>query len=377
MRLVVASNESFTEYNVAISIASATASDHTPAMNGSLLPGTVLAGILTVSFSATSVAQVRIPPATERHPITTKVRTGTTPNVFETVPLWGTLPEGKTHGPSQGGIAVDREGYVYASNDVRGIDVFSAAGQYVRTIAPKFAGTLSLTIHEEKGIEYLYGAHIRNLRAFKMTLQGRPTMLLYCPTKSGLYAQGTSEYRPASVAVAPDGSIFVADVSPLNVIHKYSARGEYLLSFGGKGDQPGELHEPHGITVDTRYDPPLLLVCDRKNYRLQHFDLEGHFVQVVAKALGRPSSTAIYGEFVAIAERDGCVTVLDGENRLVTRLGSNDARGERGNFRLPKEAWRAGLFAAPHGVAWDASGNLYVQEWSTTGRLTKLALVDR
>ena len=37
---------------------------------------------------------------------------------------------------------------------------------------------------------------------------------------------------------------------------------------------------------------------------------------------------------------------------------------------------KPGVFTAPHGLCFDAEGNLYVMDWNKTGRLTKLVRVD-
>jgi hypothetical protein len=34
--------------------------------------------------------------------------------------------------------------------------------------------------------------------------------------------------------------------------------------------------------------------------------------------------------------------------------------------------WKAGVFTAPHGLCFDKAGNIYVQDWNATGRVTKL-----
>ena len=36
------------------------------------------------------------------------------------------------------------------------------------------------------------------------------------------------------------------------------------------------------------------------------------------------------------------------------------------------EGHRCGLFTSPHGLSWDNEGNLIVQDWNVTGRVTKL-----
>lgn len=32
-----------------------------------------------------------------------------------------------------------------------------------------------------------------------------------------------------------------------------------------------------------------------------------------------------------------------------------------------------GIFTAPHGLSFDQAGNLYVEDWNKTGRITKLS----
>jgi hypothetical protein len=36
------------------------------------------------------------------------------------------------------------------------------------------------------------------------------------------------------------------------------------------------------------------------------------------------------------------------------------------------DKWIEGIFAGTHGSAWDADGNLYVQDWNVAGRIIKL-----
>lgn len=41
-------------------------------------------------------------------------------------------------------------------------------------------------------------------------------------------------------------------------------------------------------------------------------------------------------------------------------------------FPIPKEQMHTGIFTAPHGLSFDKDGNLYVQDWVRSGRVTKL-----
>ncbi len=156
---------------------------------------------------------------------------------------------------TRAGIAVDKAGNVYVgTNHEVGIVVFSPDGKLLRTMAPAFAGTHSLLVREEGGVEFLYGVHLRRTRAFKMTLDGHPIMILPFSKASGAYGPTNEGYKPS--AVAPDGSIFVGDTYGTSLIHKYNAAGAYLLSFGGRGEEEGKFLNCQGLTIDTRLGRP-------------------------------------------------------------------------------------------------------------------------
>jgi hypothetical protein len=69
------------------------------------------------------------------------------------------------------------------------------------------------------------------------------------------------------------------------------------------------------------------------------------------------------------------VTLLDRELALVAHLGDNPDPSKRArNDVLPAE-WKDGEFISPHCASFDSRGNLYVTDWVSTGRITKLARV--
>ena len=43
---------------------------------------------------------------------------------------------------------------------------------------------------------------------------------------------------------------------------------------------------------------------------------------------------------------------------------------------VPQAQWIEGVFSGTHGSAWDAEGNLYVQDWNVDGRIMKLVRVS-
>ena len=78
------------------------------------------------------------------------------------------------------------------------------------------------------------------------------------------------------------------------------------------------------------------------------------------------------GDHCAVAELEARVTLLDKEGNPVAFLGDNPVQGQWANFGVPPVEWKDGIFTAPHGLCFDQKGNIYVQDWNSTGRVTKL-----
>lgn len=291
---------------------------------------------------------------------------------FETDPGWGVLPNGENPGPTHGGVARDKAGNVYVSTDTaKGILVFNAEGTFQKSIATEYKAIHGLMMREEKGEEVLYAAWLGGGHALKLKLDGTVLLKIPCPMESGKY-ENPGQWKPTSVDSAPDGSIFVADGYGKSFIHKFDATGKYILSFGGGGNDNDHFNTCHGIGVDLRGEKPLLLICDRGNNRLQHFDLDGKFVANVVNGLRNPCAVAFEGKMVVVPELQGRVTILDGANKEVAHLGDNPDPKQRGNFNVPPADWSPLFFTAPHGACWDGNGGVFVQDWNATGRIRHL-----
>jgi len=55
-----------------------------------------------------------------------------------------------------------------------------------------------------------------------------------------------------------------------------------------------------------------------------------------------PAAVALYGDYAAIGELKGRVTILDKAGKVVAQLGSNTEPGVGGN-KLKPEQWRPGI----------------------------------
>ncbi len=275
-------------------------------------------------------------------------------------------------GPTHGGLAFDRAGRLWVGTDgPHGLVAFAPDGSLAAEI-PALSGSHALLLREEDGEELLYVAHLRAHRVVKARLDGTLLWELFAPRECGAYV-GDESFQPTAVAVGPDGRLFVADGYGTSLIHQFDARRRWVRSFGGSGAGDGRCNVPHGLAIDTRYGAPRLLVCDRENRRLLHFDLEGGFLGAHALGLRRPCAVAFLGGRLAVAALEGRVALLDRDGTLAAAVGDNPDPGQRANYDVVPADWSDGLLCAPHAVACDARGDLYVQDWSRAGRVTRFA----
>ncbi|WP_193215011.1 6-bladed beta-propeller [Luteolibacter marinus] len=306
--------------------------------------------------------------------IDTAVRTGNGAWQYEAVPHWGELPDGKNVGPTHGGVVIDpKTGNIYVSTDApHGILVYQPDGKALPAIAPECQGFHAMAVREEEGQTVIYGAQLagpKALRVCKIDTTGKQLLEISQATAGDL--QGGWGGLTA-VAVAPDGSIFCSMGYGAQFIHKFDAAGKHLKTFGGSGKGDGQTDRSHGLAIDTRFGEPRLLVCDRENRRLVHFDLEGNWIGVHATHLRRPCSVSILGDHLAVAELEARVTILDKSGTPVAFLGDNPNRDQWAKFPIPLDQMHLGIFTSPHGLSFDKDGNLYVQDWNQSGRVTKL-----
>lgn len=289
---------------------------------------------------------------------------------FETAPGWGRLPDGGKLGPTHGSVLSGSDGRIYFSTDASlSVIVYEPDGTLVKTIAPECAGFHAMALRSEGGQDVIYGAQLPKGRVCKIDTAGK--ILLEIPHAGTGEVPGGWKGLTA-VTVAPDGAIFAATGYGAQMIHKFDPTGKLLLSFGGKGTGDGQFNTCHGLAIDTRIGVPRLLVADRGNRRLVHTDLDGKFIGVHASGLRLPCMVDFKGDFCAVAELEARVTILNKEGTPVAFLGDNPDKSQWANFGVTPDKIKDGIFTAPHGLCFDKTGNLYVQDWNATGRVTKL-----
>jgi len=305
------------------------------------------------------------------------VRMGCGVMTFDTVPGWGLRPDGNSAiGPTHGSVVVDKAGNIFTSANA-GVFIFSPEGAVIHSyLGKEYSNIHDMEIREEADGEFIYGARNNDAEGIKFnTKTGAIVLKMKLPEEAGL---GAIKFSPTAITVAPNGDIFLSNGYASNHIFKYDASGKYLMHFGTKGNGLKEFNTAHGMTLDTRYSPPRLLICDRNHQpkgRLLHYDLDGNFIEEVITGLGMPTSVAIQGDYVSVPDLQGRVVILDKSNTIIAVLGHNPDPQKGGSFNVPQDQWLEGIFSGTHGSYWDAEGNLYVQDWNVSGRIMKLVRV--
>jgi hypothetical protein len=308
------------------------------------------------------------------------LRTGNGEWLYEVVPEWGKLPPTKAFGGTHGGIVTDRGGHVYVSTQSEtGILVYTPEGVLLKTIANEYPEVHSMYYAQEGDDEYLYttvqkGTPKENWLFVKMKTDGTVVQKITAPPEAGF--KTPNEWRLTAAVPGPDGSIFIANGYGDSRLFRFDKKGEYRGSYSGKGKTEGLMDCSHGLAVDTRYEQPLLLVCDRENRRLCHFDFDGTFVRTVTKHLRRPCQVSFYGDYAAISELEGRVTILDRDNTPVAFIGDNPKKLQWANYQLSPDEIAPALFSAAHGCHIDKQANIYVSDWNRVGRIIKLARIN-
>lgn len=309
---------------------------------------------------------------------------------FEVVPNWEKCPAGDEFSHEDvAGVACDSQDRVYLhTRKGERVMVYDADGNFLSKWGDGvFNRAHGITIHDD--LVYCTDDQDSVIRVFD--LEGNFQWMLGEPRKVSDTGYGSIRGRKAeihhnefversadgfncccNVCIAQNKDMFVADGYGNARIHHFSPKGELLNSWGDVGTGPGEFHLPHGIALDKQEN---VIVCDRENDRLQFFDRSGKFLAIWDDVL-RPTDVVVdeegliyvselwrpmeagQGSFThGFADRDlpGRVTIFNPEGGIVARWGADsNARSAPGNF------------IAPHALALDSQGSLYVAEVSVS-----------
>ena len=156
---------------------------------------------------------------------------------YEYIPGWARLPAGQEL-QSPSGVAVDSQDRVY---------VFQRQGPPVLVFDKD--GRFLESWHRRNGLPAdAHHIHVGPDDIVYLTDRDSHMVLLYDTEGELLLSLGTRDEaamqapfnHPADACVAPSGEIYVADGYGNSSVHRFSAYGEYISSFGSPGRGPGQ-----------------------------------------------------------------------------------------------------------------------------------------
>src|SRR5213594_1907787 len=280
---------------------------------------------------------------------------------YHAVAGWEQLPAGFTH-PDVAAVAVNSKGRVYLfCRAEHPVLIYERDGRFVGEWGE---GVFTMRTH---GI-----AIAPDDSVWCVDDAGTPSDSGYDGSNLTTIVRGAPPFnRPTNLAVAPHGDLYVSDGYGNARVHRFSSGGKLIASWGEPGTGPGQFMLPHGIAVDPTGN---VFVCDRESDRIQVFTAEGRYLREITD-VQRPTQVVLAKGLMYVSElgwpagqrsfRNGPITrdlparvsVLDMNGTVITRIGGTDPCAP-------------GSFCAPHGLAVDANGDLYVAEvvWTIAGK---------
>ena len=191
---------------------------------------------------------------------------------YEYQPDWANLPSGMSlQGPS--GVAVDSSDQVYVfQRQGPAVLIFNRSGQ-IQGVWQRRDGVPADAHHIHVGPDDT--VYLTDRDAHQVLLYDTEGRLLRSLGTRDQAAMQAPFNHPADVCVAPSGELYVADGYGNSSVHRFSAAGDYISSFGSPGSGPGQFRVPHSVRVSS---DGRVYVADRENHRVQVFTSEGQFV---------------------------------------------------------------------------------------------------
>jgi DNA-binding beta-propeller fold protein YncE len=289
---------------------------------------------------------------------------------------WGRLPGGMTLGDVPG-VAVDSKDRLFALQ--RGeppVLVFDRDGEFVTSWGDGvFKRTHGIHIAADDSVYCVddVGQAVRRYSA-----DGRLELEIVAPDQTEVTGYRRGYHRsvqrsgppfcfPTAAAPSHDGRhVMVTDGYGNARLHRFDGTGELVSSFGDPGDGPSQFIIPHGIHVES---DGRMFVSDRENERAQIFSangdsvgawtgmscpnniVRGHDGNYYTSELGRTVQGPPGAKYVVEDALSPRITVRDSSGTILAEWGAPE----------PDR-----VFFAPHGIAIDSRGDLYVGEVSAS-----------
>jgi len=262
---------------------------------------------------------------------------GTGQYTFELIENWAKLPAGESFG-NVSAVATDSQDrvYVFQRKDPP-VMIFDRDGNYLSCW-----GISAIT--DPHGIyiadDIVYLTDRSDSVCLTYTLDGKPLQLLGkrgehsdtgCEKPGDVAPRSAGPFNyPTEMVPAPSGDLYVSDGYRNARVHRFTADGRLLKSWGepGKGG-PNQFHLPHSLVID---QAGTIYLCDRENNRIQVFSADGEF-RAMWSDMRRPLDISIgrdghlYISEGAVDGQSARVSIMDTQGQVVARWDSLSAHG--------------------------------------------------
>jgi sugar lactone lactonase YvrE len=287
---------------------------------------------------------------------------------FDSVPDFFKLPAGTNFGEVSG-VAVNSRGHVFVftrANTAHGpayaptaaqLLEFGPKGEFIREIGKDLYGwSFAHTVRIDKD-DNIWAVDKGSDMVIKFNQAGRVTQVYGrrkesadeeskpwehvnppLPAVNGLFRQ------PTDVAWDSAGNIYISDGYVNSRVAKYDHNGDWVKSWGERGNRPGQFNLPHAIVVDRNDN---IYVGDRSNRRIQVFDTEGTFLRMFTIDVPPPPGTVPVNGNTPTGER--LAATIGAPNSICITPGPNQVLFV-GESTFPGRLFKVGLNGRVLGV---------------------------
>jgi DNA-binding beta-propeller fold protein YncE len=270
----------------------------------------------------------------EGHPMTT---VGSGSFTYRLIQDWAKLPPGETFGVVSAVATDSRDNvYVYQRKDPP-VVVFDRDGNYLRCWG---IGAITDPHGFYIANDIVYLTDRQDSVVLTFTLDGKPLQVIGkrgvhsdtgCERPGDLVPRAAGPFNyPTELVPAPSGDLYVSDGYRNARVHRFTAEGQLVQSWGEPGKTaPNQFHLPHSILAgaDGR-----IYVCDRENSRIQIFSADGRYLAMWTD-IHRPTDIAVDRDglfYVSELEHEGTgprISILDRDGKVLARWASRSAHG--------------------------------------------------
>ncbi len=287
---------------------------------------------------------------------------------------WGDLDPAKTPVKNCHEMVMDSKGRLIMVGDEtkNNILIYDKSGKLLDSWGTTYNGGHGLTLWKEGGEDFLFISDTAGA-VIKTTTDGKELLRIEHPSKEGAYKED-DRFVPTETAIGPNGDIYVADGYGSQYVLQYSAKGEFIRKFGGRGDADDQFQTAHGVCIDVRSGSPTLLVTSRSHNSFKRFTLDGKYLSTIflpGAFVCRPviDDDNLYAgvcwsrlKYLNRTPNSGFVTILDKHNKVISNPGGSKPRYKKGKLQLMLQ--EEALFKHCHDVCIDEDKNVYICQWN-------------